>query len=165
MWSRLYRNPVLMAFPTYDIAKHGWAPQVEINSFLGPSHDSTFVRFPPGRFLTEGEAVNWSLARGQAWIDKRLERLQGHTARPGRMFDMIDTFNQSLTMARPQQPPPALAVPKRAVKASLTFAEFPRLLAQKKELTFSVKTLQKSYAALVKVKKTSAGLGPRPNGK
>jgi predicted metal-dependent hydrolase len=140
-----------MAFPTYDIAKHGWAPQVEINSFVGPSHDSTFVRFP-SRFLTEDEAVNWALARGQAWIDKRLERLQSRAPKRRRMFDMIEAFNDNLAKARPQQPRPALAVPKRPVKARLTFEEFAHLLAQKR-FTFSVKTLHKSYTALVKVKK------------
>jgi hypothetical protein len=153
MWSRLYRNHVLMAFPTYDIAQHGWAPQVEINSFLGPSHDSTFVRFP-SRFLTEDEAVNWALVRGQAWIDKRVERLRGRAPRRRRMFDMIEAFNASLTRARPRQPPPAQARPNRSLKSSLTFKEFTHLLAQKKGLTFGVKTLQKSYTALVKVRKT-----------
>ncbi len=152
MWSRLYRNHVLMAFPTYDSAKHAWVPQVDINWFVGPSHDSRFVRFPV-RFLTEDEAVRCALSRGQAWIDIHLDRLQGRAPKRRRMFDMIEAFNRSLTTARPQQPPPALAAPKRAVKASLTFDEFAHLLAQKKS-TFSVKTLQKSYVALVKVKKT-----------
>lgn len=152
MWSRLYRDHVLMAFPTYDIAKHGWAPQVEINSFLGPSHDSTFVRFP-NRFPTEDEAVNWALVRGQAWIDKRIERLQGRAPKPRHMFDMIEAFNESLTKASPQQPRPAQAKPNRSLKSSLTFEEFTHLLAQKKGWTFGVKTLQKSYSALVKVKK------------
>jgi hypothetical protein len=153
MWSRLYRNHVLMAFPTYDSAKHAWVPQVDINWFLGPSHDSTFVRFP-SHFLTEDEAVRWALARGQAWIDKRLERLQGRAPKRRRMFDMIEAFNESLTKASPQQPRPAQAGPSRSLKPSLTFEEFTHLLAQKKGLTFSVKTLQKSYAALVKVRKT-----------
>ena len=152
MWSRLYRNHVLMAFPTYDSAKHAWVPQVDINWFMGASHDSTFVRFP-SHFLTEDEAVRWALARGQAWIDKRLERLQGRAPKRRRMFDMIEAFNQGLTTVRLQQPPVALAAPKRAVKVSLTFDEFANLLAQKR-FTFSVKTLQKSYAALVKVRKT-----------
>ena len=154
MWSRLYRNHVLMAFPTYDSAKHGWAPQVDINWFLGPSHDSTFVRFP-SRFLTEDEAVNWALVRGQAWIDKRLERLQGRAPKRRRMFGMLEAFNESLTKASPQQPRPAQARPDRSLKSSLTFKEFTHLLAQKqKGLTFGIKTLQKSYDALVKVRKT-----------
>lgn len=151
MWSRLYRNHVLMAFPTYDSAKHAWVPQVDINWFIGPSHDSTFVRFPV-RFLTEDEAVSWSLSRGQAWIDIHLKRLHGPAPKRRRMFDMIKAFSQSPTTARPQQPPPALAAPKRAMKVSLTFDEFAHLLAQKR-FTFSVKTLRKSYAALVKVRK------------
>src|SRR3990172_9289236 len=152
MWSRLYRNHVLMAFPTYDSARQAWVPQVDINWFMGASHDSTFVRFP-SHFLSEDEAVRWALARGQAWIDKRLERLQGRAPKRRRMFDMIEAFNESLTKASPQQPRPALAAPKRAVKARLTFEEFTHLLAQKKGLTFGVKTLQKSYAALDKVRK------------
>jgi hypothetical protein len=153
MWSRLYRNHVLMAFPTYDSDKHGWAPQVEVNSFLGPSHDSMFVRFP-NRFQTEDEAVNWALARGQVWIDKRIDRLQGLVRRPRRMFDRIEVFNASVTKAIPQQPRLAHASPHQSLKARLTFEKFRRLIAQKKGLTCSVKTLQKSYAALVKVRKT-----------
>jgi hypothetical protein len=113
----------------------------------------TIVRFP-SHFLTEDEAVRWALARGQAWIDKRLERLQGRSPKRRRMFDMIEAFNESLTKASPQQPRPAQAGPSRFLKPSLTFEEFTHLLAQKKGLTFSVKTLQKSYAALVKVRKT-----------
>ena len=100
MWSRLYRNHVLMAFPTYDSAKHAWVPQVDINWFIGPSHDSRFVRFPV-RFLTEDEAVSWALSRGRAWIDKHVKRPQGHPARRRRMFDVIEAFNQNLTTARP----------------------------------------------------------------
>jgi len=151
MWSRLYRNHVLMAFPTYDSAKHAWVPQVDINWFLGTSHDSTFVRFPR-HFLTEDEAVSCALARGQTWIDKRLERLQGRSPERRRMLDRIQGFNESLTKASLKQPHPAQAAPRRSTKPSLTFEEFAHLLAQK-GLAFNVKTLQKSYAALVKVKK------------
>ena len=150
MWSRLYRDHVLMAFPTYDPAKHAWVPQVDINWFLGSLHDSTFVRFPR-RFLTEDEAVTCALARGQAWIDKRLERLQGR-ALVRRMFDMTDARDLSVTKASTQQPRPTHAAPKPHVEQTFTFEDFESLLAQK-GLTFSVKTLQKSYAALVKVKK------------
>ena len=35
MWSRLYRNHVIMAFPTYDTVANAWAPQVDINWFAG----------------------------------------------------------------------------------------------------------------------------------
>ena len=151
MWSRLYRDHVLMAFPTYDIAKHGWVPQVDINWFLGTSHDSTFVRFPR-RFLTEDEAVSCALARGQAWIDKHLERLEGHAPKRRRMFDRIEAFGGSAPKSILKQPHPAQAAPRASMKLNLTFEEFAHLLAQK-GLAFNVKTLQKSYAALVKVKK------------
>jgi hypothetical protein len=40
MWSRLYRNHVIMAFPTYDTVANAWAPQADINWFAGSSHDS-----------------------------------------------------------------------------------------------------------------------------
>jgi len=73
MWSKLYRGHVMVAFPTYDIANHAWAPQVDISWFLGPAHDSKFVRFP-NRFSTEDQAASWALARGQAWIDNHLKR-------------------------------------------------------------------------------------------
>jgi len=151
MWSRLYRDHVLMAFPTYDSAKHAWVPQVDINWFLGTSHDSTFVRFPR-RFLTEDEAVSCALARGQAWIDKRLERLRGRSPERRRMLDRIEAFGGSVPTASLKLPHPAQAAPKRSMKPSFTFEEFAHLLVQK-GLAFNVKTLQKSYAALVKVKK------------
>ena len=151
MWSRLYRDHVLMAFPTYDSAKHAWVPQVDINWFIGTSHDSTFVRFPR-RFLTEDEAVSCALARGQAWIDKRLERLQSQSPQRRRMLGMIEALNESLTKASVKQPRPVQAATKPHAKQSFTFEEFESLLAQK-GLAFNVRTLQKSYAALVKVKK------------
>jgi len=151
MWSRLYRNHVLMAFPTYDSAKHAWVPQVDINWFLGTSHDSTFVRFPR-RFLTEDEAVSCALARGQAWIDKRLGRRRGRSSERRRMLDTIEAFRGSAPKASLKQPHPAQAAPKRSMKPSFTFEEFVLLIAQT-GLVFNVKTLQKSYAALVKVRK------------
>ena len=184
MWSRLYRNHVLMAFPTYDSAKSAWVPQVDINWFLGAAHDSKFVRYP-NRFMTEDEAVNWALARGQAWIDNHLRRLQGGPSKRRRMFDpstrapalagdsrsgfrptgvlkgatdlpvglhMIGTFKRSPGKTSANEPRPAHAAQPRRGKQSFTFEEFASLLAQK-GLRFSAETLQKSYAALVKVKK------------
>ena len=35
MWSRLYRNYVIVAFPTYDTVTNSWAPQADINWFAG----------------------------------------------------------------------------------------------------------------------------------
>jgi hypothetical protein len=152
MWSRLYRNHVMMAFPTYDSAKHAWAPQVDINWFSGPSHDSKFVKFP-NRFLTEDEAVNWALARGQRWVDNHLRRLENGASGRRRLFDMIGAFDQNLQKASPRRARTAQAVIQPNTRQNLTFKEFASLLAQK-GLRLNLKTLQKSYAALVKVRKS-----------
>lgn len=146
MWSRLYRNHVMLAFPTYDSAKHAWAPQVDINWFLGAARDSKFVRFPT-RCMTEEEAVRRALARGQTWVDNRLKRMEGVSSKRRRMFDMIHAFKANPERLRTAQP-----APKRTVKPSLSFEEFVHLLAHK-GFTLSAKTLQRSFAALVKAKR------------
>jgi hypothetical protein len=74
MWSRLYRNHVIMAFPTYDTVANAWAPQADINWFAGTSHDSKFVQFSK-RCTTDEEAVTWVLRRSEVWVDNRLRRL------------------------------------------------------------------------------------------
>ena len=74
MWSRLYRNHVIMAFPTYDTVANAWAPQADINWFAGTSHDSKFIQFSK-RCTTEEEAVTWVLRRSEVWVDNRLRRL------------------------------------------------------------------------------------------
>lgn len=152
MWSRLYRNHVMMAFPTYDSAKRAWAPQVDINWFCGPSHDSKFVRFP-NRFLTEDEAVNWALARGQAWVDNHLRRLGNDPADRRRLFDMLGAFDQDLKKAGLKHARTVPVATQPGTRQNLTFKQFTSLLAQK-GLTPNVKTLQKSFAALVKVRKS-----------
>ena len=78
MWSRLYRDHVIMAFPSFDTARNGWAPQADISWCVGPGREFRFVRFS-NRFATEGEAVACSLSRAQAWIDNRLKRLSSGT--------------------------------------------------------------------------------------
>jgi hypothetical protein len=74
MWSRLYRNHVIMAFPRYDTVANAWAPQADINWFAGSSHHSKFVRFSK-RCTTEEEAVTWALRRSEVSVDNRLRRL------------------------------------------------------------------------------------------
>jgi hypothetical protein len=73
MWHRLYRDHIIMAFPSFDTARNGWAPQANISWCVGSGRDFKFVRFPI-RFTTESEAVAYSLKRGQAWIDTRLKQ-------------------------------------------------------------------------------------------
>jgi len=112
MWSRLYRDHVMMAFPTYDSAKHAWAPQVDINWFFGPAHASKFVRFP-NRFITEDEAATWALARGQVWIDNHLKRLHSGGLKRRRVTDLIGVEKSPLK-ANPELP----VKPKRQRKGA-----------------------------------------------
>jgi len=103
MWSRLYRNHVIMAFPTYDTVANAWAPQADINWFAGSSHDSKLVQFSK-RCTTEEEAVTWVLRRSEVWVDNRLRRLsRAILPGRGRGIDMIEAakshFGQSDSQA------------------------------------------------------------------
>ena len=104
MWSRLYRNHVIMAFPTYNTVANAWAPQADINWFAGSSHDSKFIRFSK-RCTTEEEAVTWALRRSEVWVDNRLRRLSSAilTAR-GRGIDMIEAAKTRGGKTTPKQP-------------------------------------------------------------
>jgi len=113
MWSRLYRGHVMVAFPTYDIANHAWAPQVDISWFFGPAHDSKFVRFP-NRFSTEDQAATWALARGQAWIDNHLKRLHSGGFRRRHAAELTGANEIPWAKANPQPP----VKPKRPRKGS-----------------------------------------------
>ena len=104
MWSRLYRNHVIMAFPTYNTVANAWAPQADINWFARSSHDSKFVRFSK-RCTTEEEAVTWALRRSEVWVDNRLRRLSRAIV-PGhdRGIDMIEAAKNHLGKVTPKQP-------------------------------------------------------------
>jgi hypothetical protein len=148
MWSRLYRNHVIMAFPTYDTVANAWAPQADINWFAG-SHDSKFVQFSK-RCRTEEEAVTWVLRRSEVWVDNRLRRL-GRAILPerGRAIDMIEAAKSHLGKVTPEQPLRARSATEPGPEKSLTFYQFKRAFAGS-GLKLSDKTLQKSYAALIK---------------
>ena len=104
MWSRLYRNHVIMAFPTYDTVANAWAPQADINWFAGSSHDSKFVQFSK-RCTTEEEAVTWVLRRSEVWVDNRLRRLsRAILPERGRGIDMIEAAKSHLGKVTPEQP-------------------------------------------------------------
>ena len=107
MWSRLYRNHVIMAFPTYDTVANAWAPQADINWFAGSSHDSKFVRFSK-RCMTEQEAVTWALRRSEVWVDNRLRRLnRAILPERGRAIDMIEAAKSHLGKVTPEQARPS----------------------------------------------------------
>ena len=101
MWSRLYRNYLIMAFPTYDTIANAWAPQSDINWFAGSSHDSKFVQFSK-RCATEEEAVTWALRRSELWVDNRLRRLS-RAILPKR-DGMIEAAKSHLGKVTPEQP-------------------------------------------------------------
>jgi hypothetical protein len=104
MWSRLYRNHVIMAFPTYNTVTNAWAPQADINWFAGSSHDSKFVQFSK-RCTTEEEAVTWVLRRSEVWVDNRLQRLsRAILPERGRGIDMIEAAKSHLGKVTPKQP-------------------------------------------------------------
>ena len=104
MWSRLYRNHVIMAFPTYDTVTNAWAPQADINWFAGSCHDSKFVQFSK-RCTTEEEAATWVLRRSEVWVDNRLRRLsRAILPERGRGIDMIEAAKRHLGKVPPEQP-------------------------------------------------------------
>jgi hypothetical protein len=104
MWSRLYRNHVIMAFPTYDTVANAWAPQADINWFAGSSHDSKLVQFSK-RCTTEEEAVTWVLRRSEVWVDNRLRCLsRAILPERGRGIDMIEAAKSHLGKVTPKQP-------------------------------------------------------------
>lgn len=128
MWNRLYRNHVIMPFPSYDTATNAWAPQADISWCAGSARAREFVKFPD-RFMTEADAVAGALRSGEAWIDSRL----GHSPSPAQPRQ-----TQGSTRSLPEK--------------TLTFGQFKSVIV-KSGVTLSDQTLQKSYAALVKLRK------------
>jgi hypothetical protein len=149
MWSRLYRNHVIMAFPTYDTVANAWAPQADINWFAGSSHDSKFVQFSK-RCTTEEEAVTWVLRRSEVWIDNRLRRLsRAILPERSRGIDMIEAAKSHLGKVTPKQPVRARLATEPGPKKALTFYQFKRAFVGS-GLKLSDEILQKSYAAWIK---------------
>jgi hypothetical protein len=148
MWSHLYRNHVIMVFPTYDTVRNAWAPQADINWFAGSSHDSRFVQFSR-RCTTEEEAVTWALRRSEVWVDNRLRRLsRAILPGRGRGIDIIEAAKSHLGKVTPKQPVRARSATEPGPEKTLTFyrssARSPGAAKN------SVTILQQSYAALIK---------------
>src|SRR5262245_34495657 len=152
MWNRVYRNHVIMPFPSYDTVTNAWAPQAYISWCAGPSRESEFVKFP-NRFLTEADAVIFALRRGEAWIDSRLERLfSGSGSEHAAVIDMLGDLKKSLGKMSPTQPLRTQGLIHWHAKKTFTFGQFKSVIV-KRGVTLSEQTLQKSYAALVKLRK------------
>jgi hypothetical protein len=154
MWNRLYRNHVIIPFPSYDTATNAWAPQADISWCAGLTRESEFIKFP-NRFLTEADAVTFALRRGEAWIDNRLERLRrGSGSEHAAVIDIIGDLKKSLGKVSPTQPLRTQGLIHWRAKKTFTFGQFKSVIV-KRGVTLSEQTLQKSYAALVKLRKNN----------
>jgi len=154
MWSRLYRNHVIMPFPSYDTATNAWAPQADISWCVGPSRESEFVKFP-NRFMTEADAVACALRRGEAWIDNRLGLLRSEKgSEHARVIDMIGALKKSLGKVKPTLLPRTQGSIQWHAEKTFTFGQFKSVIANS-GVKLSAQTLQRSYAALVKLRKNN----------
>jgi hypothetical protein len=152
MWNRLYRNHVIMPFPSYDTATNAWAAQADISWCAGSSREWEFVKFS-NRFTTEAGAIACALRSGEAWIDRRLGRSRSQSgservARSG----TIGALKRSLRQVSPTHPRQTQGSSQWHAEKTLTFGQFKSVIA-KSGVTLSEQTLQKSYAALVKLRK------------
>jgi hypothetical protein len=152
MWSRLHRNHVIMAFPSFDTTTNSWAPQADISWCAGPVRESEFVRFTT-RATSEDEAVNCALHKGVAWIDQRLKHLRSDVrAVHQRRGDVIEALQQRLKRPHPVHSDLfRLPTPVSQTK-NLTFDQFRSVMA-KFGLSGSEQSLRKSYDALTKLRK------------
>jgi hypothetical protein len=154
MWNRLYRNHVIMPFPSYDTATNGWVPQADISWCAGPSRESEFVKFP-NRLTTEADAVACALRSSEAWIDEHLGR--SHSASGSEhaaLIDMIGGLKKSLPKVSPTQPPRTQGSIQWHAEKTFTFGQFKSVIA-KRGVKLSEQTLQRSYAALARLRKSN----------
>jgi len=151
MWCRSYRNHVIMAFPSFDTATGLWAPQANISWVVGPLRESQFVRFSK-RVLSEEEAVDCATRAAFTWINKRLR--SSHDTLPHQNDGAVQNAandstqrlrNRAAKLARGMRPP-------ASADAMLTFGRFKSMML-KSGLSISDDRLQKSYAALVELRK------------
>ena len=73
MWSRAYRDHLIMAFPSFNTAMRNWRVQADISWCRGKLRESAFVRYPTYA-ATEAEAVSCALRQSVEWIDGRLRQ-------------------------------------------------------------------------------------------
>lgn len=156
MSSRLYGDHFIMAFPSFDTASNGWVPQADISwNHKSPDRKFAFIRFP-NRCKTEAEAIDAALEMAQAWIDKHGSGLQRHaiTSESRQVIDVAEFLKESLAKVTGKQPRRWAPAPQQGPKQSFTFGHFKAAIAER-GLQISDQTLQKSYAALLKLRKTN----------
>jgi hypothetical protein len=103
--------------------------------------------------MTEQEAIDCALDMAQQWIDRRGRQLDSPTvtAAPGQVIDMMKTLKKRLEKGNPKPSRTALLATERRRERILTFGEFKSVIAQS-GLMINEQTLQKSYAALDKLR-------------
>jgi hypothetical protein len=153
MWSRLYRNHFIMAFPSFDTATNRWVPQADITWGAGSFRNSQFVR-SPNRFTTEVEAVSFALSMGREWVDNRLSRPIRGVAEYGQVADMMAALKGSLNKTASKQSPGTQVELQAGTEKAFTFNQFKSALANR-GIKVKEQTLRKSYAALVKLRQNS----------
>jgi hypothetical protein len=156
MSSRLYGDHFIMAFPSFDTASNGWVPQADISwNHKSPDRKFAFIRFP-NRCKTEAEAIDAALEMAQAWIDKHGSGLQRHaiTSESRQVIDVAEFLKESLAKVTGKQPRRCAPAPQQGPKQSFTFGHFKAAIAER-GLQISDQTLQKSYAALLKLRKNN----------
>jgi hypothetical protein len=146
MWSRLYRDHFIMAFPSFDTTTNSWAPQADISWCAGPVRESEFVRFRT-RATTEDEAVNFALHKGVAWINQRLKHL-GKTCVVHEHGNVIEALRERHSRQSSMLRPTTAASQTK----TLTFNQFKSVM-NKLGLSDSEQSLRKSYDALIKLRK------------
>jgi hypothetical protein len=153
MCSRVYRNHVIIAFPSFDTATNAWAPQADVSWSVGASREFAFIKFP-ARLQTEGEAINWALDMAQGWVDDRLSGLRSEIlgSGRGRVIDIVGALKQRLGNTAPSEPRRSPSALQPRGEKGLTFEQFKSAIAAG-GLIITEQALQKSYAALVKLRK------------
>ena len=168
MWSRCYREHVIMAFPSFDTATNLWAAQADITWPRGPVRESEFVRFPTrvmsatGRARhirlariarQEAEAVSLALSRSKAWIDRRLQHVRlegrkGHERILGRVMELQGRASRKLSKELPR----IHSARAKDPTSIFTFDQF-KAAQLRSGAKLSEASLQKSYVALMKLAK------------
>jgi hypothetical protein len=153
MCSRVYRNHVIIAFPSFDTATNAWAPQADVSWSVGMSREFAFIKFP-ARLLTEGEAITCALDMAQAWVDDRLSGLRNQImgSGRGRVIDIVGALKDRLAKTTPKEPRRLQSAAQPRAEKGLTFEQFKSAIAAG-GLIITEQALQKSYAALVKLRK------------
>ena len=147
MWRRSYRKHVIMAFPSFDTATNSWAPQADISWCTGVDRCSEFVRFH-NRLLSENDAVNFALRRSVAWVNQRLKQMQETRSARGDEDRSTALLSEGLTTGSLRSRGSLSHRP-----ASFTYNQFKALIA-KLGVNDSEQSLHRSYAALIKLRKT-----------